>query len=218
MIRSMKKPLLLALLAFTATPRVAASQGLEFRVNLPAYRLDVYRDRERIRTYPVAIGSPRYQTPQGAYDIRYVEWNPWWNPPASEWAKDEKRTPPGPSNPMGRAKIEFLPLFYIHGSSAPVGKAVSHGCIRMRNADVLELARLIASESGAAIGASQISGLERSSKRTTRVALPNPVRLEIVYQLAEEVDGSVQVYDDVYDVGMSSAERALARGAERPGG
>jgi murein L,D-transpeptidase YcbB/YkuD len=197
---------------------VSAAQGLEIRVNLPAYRLDVYRGGERIETYPVAIGSPRYETPQGAYDIRSIEWNPWWNPPKSAWAKDEKRTPPGPSNPMGRAKLEFLPLFYIHGSSAPVGRAVSHGCIRMQNADVLELARLIAAESGADISTSEIAALEASTKRTRRVALPNPVRVEIVYRLVEEVDGSVMAYEDVYDVGMSSAELALARTTERAGG
>jgi murein L,D-transpeptidase YcbB/YkuD len=209
---------MITLLALTIAPQVGAAQGLEIRVNLPAYRLDVYREGERIRTFPVAIGSPRYATPQGAYEISYIEWNPWWNPPASDWAKDEVRTPPGPTNPMGRAKLEFLPLFYIHGSSAQVGRAVSHGCIRMRNADVLELARLIATESGAAVTSSQISALERSSKRTQRVALPAPVRVEIVYKLAEEVDGTVKVYEDVYDMGMSAAERELARTAERPGG
>ena len=197
---------------------MAAAQGLEIRVNLPAYRLDVYRGEERIRTYPVAIGMRSFETPQGAYDIRFIEWNPWWNPPASPWAKDEKRTPPGPGNPMGRAKLEFLPLFYIHGSRERVGRAASHGCIRLANDDVLELARLIAVEAGAGITASEIDGLEANPGRTRRVALQTPVRVEIVYRLTEEIDGKVQVHDDVYDIGMSTAERELARSAERPGG
>jgi murein L,D-transpeptidase YcbB/YkuD len=200
----------IALLTFML-PLGAAAQELSIQVNLPAYRLDVYRGDEHIRTYPIAIGAADYPTPMGAYEAGYIEWNPWWNPPASPWARGEKRTPPGPSNPMGRAKIEFLPAFYIHGSSAPLGRPVSHGCIRMANEDVLELARLIANEMGAPVGDEEIGGLERSSRRTRRVRLERPVTVHIVYRLAEEIDGEVVVHEDVYDMGMSATEEALLR-------
>ena len=208
--------LALASVALFALPVGGAAQELSILVNLPAYRLDVYRGEELIGSYPVAIGAPDFQTPLGGYEARFIEWNPWWNPPNSPWAKGEKRTPPGPSNPMGRAKIEFLPGFYIHGSRAKVGRAVSHGCIRMANDDVLELARLLAVEARADVTSDEIDSLEGHSRRTHRVALGQPVRVHIVYRLAEEIDGEVRVYQDVYDIGMSATEEDLAR--QRAGG
>lgn len=206
--------LALALVALLG-PAPAGGQPLSLVVNLPAYRLEVVRGDERIRTYPIGIGSPRYPSPMGEWEVGFVEWNPWWNPPPSPWARGERRTPPGPGNPMGRAKIGFLPLFYLHGSPSGVGRASSHGCIRMNNADVLDLARLIALETGA-LDEREIGALERSSRRTRRVELPEPVTVRIVYRLAEEVDGRVLVHEDVYDMGMTSRERELARRAGRP--
>jgi murein L,D-transpeptidase YcbB/YkuD len=212
MIPTSHKALKWAMVALLASPFWAGAQELSLHVNLPAYRLDVLRGEQRIRSYPIAIGARDFETPIGAFDVRYIEWNPWWNPPDSPWAKDEKRTPPGPSNPMGRAKIEFLPLFYIHGSREPLERAVSHGCIRMANDDVLELAELLAKEAGADVSAAEIAALERDPDRTHHVRLPDPVRVHVVYRLVEEIDGKVHVYDDVYEMGMSSQEQELARG------
>jgi lipoprotein-anchoring transpeptidase ErfK/SrfK len=48
----------------------------------------------------------------------------------------------GPNNPLGaRALYLGSTLYRIHGTNAPwsIGKAVSSGCIRMRNEDVMEL-------------------------------------------------------------------------------
>lgn len=199
-------------------PAALAAEPLSLHVNLPAYRLDVFRGEERVRSYTIGIGSSNFPTPMGAFELEFIEWNPWWNPPASPWARGEKRTPPGPGNPMGRAKVGFLPLFYFHGSSSGIGRPSSHGCIRMRNEDVLDLARLLALESGAAIGEADIRALERNSGRTRRVALPSKIPVRIVYRLAEEIDGKIQVHEDVYGMGMTSRERELARLADPAGG
>jgi hypothetical protein len=209
---------LLFALGILALPGALAAQQLSLHVNLPAYRLDVYRGEERVRSYTVGIDAPSFPTPMGAFELEYVEWNPWWNPPASPWARGEKRTPPGPGNPMGRAKVGFLPLFYFHGSSSGFGRASSHGCIRMRNEDVLDLARLLALESGAAIGAEDIRALERNPSRTRRIPLPSAIPVRIVYRLAEEIDGRVHVHEDVYGMGMTSREREMAGRAGREGG
>jgi murein L,D-transpeptidase YcbB/YkuD len=212
---STRKSLLLALLAMSVFDSAAAAQEFRIRVNVPAYRMDVYRGEEIVRTYTVAVGSPSFPTPLGAYKIGTVEWNPWWNPPPSRWARNEKRTPPGPSNPMGRAKLEFTPLYYLHGSREALGRAVSHGCIRMANADVLDLARLVALEVGGPITAEEISALESSSRRTRRITLPVGVPVQVVYRLAEEIDGEIKVYDDIYDMGMTHAEQALKKRADQ---
>jgi len=56
-----------------------------------------------------------------------------------------ERIPPGPSNPLGVRWIGFAHgpgwTVGIHGTPMPnlLGRAVSHGCVRMRNADVIRV-------------------------------------------------------------------------------
>lgn len=72
------------------------------------------------------------------------EW-PTWTPPASMLKRrpDLPRfMPGGPDNPMGaRALYLGNTLYRIHGSNEPetIGQAVSSGCIRMMNEDVIDL-------------------------------------------------------------------------------
>jgi murein L,D-transpeptidase YcbB/YkuD len=210
-------PLLLALLAsLTSLPARAAGQGppvpeegILLRINLPSYRLEVFRDGERVRSYPVAIGLPDYPTPQGAFPVSRVTWNPWWNPPARPWARGSERTPPGPGNPMGRAKIEFDSLYYLHGSREALERPASHGCIRLSNEDALDLARFLATEAGA-LAPEEIDLLEGSSGRTRSVGLPEGLaRIEIVYRLTDQLDRRIVTWEDVYGRGLSSRDRRL---------
>src|SRR5690606_13175019 len=124
--------------------------GLHLRINLPEHKLEVVEGGEVVRSYRATIGSPRYPTPTGSFAITRIEWNPWWVPPASKWAAGKKRTPPGPRNPMGRVKMQFDRLLYVHGTSneAQLGEPASHGCIRLANQDALELARFLAERAG----------------------------------------------------------------------
>src|SRR5262245_3053184 len=64
------------------------TEQLSLKINLPATRLDLYSNGNYIRSYPVAIGMPKYPTPIRNYNISYIIWNPWWIPPDSEWAQD----------------------------------------------------------------------------------------------------------------------------------
>jgi lipoprotein-anchoring transpeptidase ErfK/SrfK len=75
---------------------------------------------------------------------RKTEW-PTWTPPAQMLKRrpDLPRfMPGGPENPMGaRALYLGSTLYRIHGSNEPetIGQAVSSGCIRMLNDDVIDL-------------------------------------------------------------------------------
>ena len=62
-----------------------------------------------------------------------------------EWARGREYTPPGPNNPMGRVKLFFMPLYFIHGTPEreSIGTPASHGCVRMKNADIIELFDLV---------------------------------------------------------------------------
>ncbi len=96
-------------------------------------------------TYPVAIptGEARWQ---GVTSVTSKRVNPPWTP-TPDMVRANPRLPrwvPGghPMNPLGiRAMYLGTSAYRIHGTDAPwtIGQAVSHGCIRMTNEDVLDL-------------------------------------------------------------------------------
>jgi hypothetical protein len=210
-------------------------------VNIPAFRVDAYVDDSLVRTLPMAVGMRRFRTPRGHFEVTSIEWNPWWIPPDSPWAAKEKKTPPGPANPMGRVKINFQPLYFLHGTPArqSIGSASSHGCIRMLNEDAIALARLVHQFGTPALTPEDLDRLASDTTRTWLVELTSPVPIEIRYDLAEIRDGRVIVYRDVYELAMrplradvyarlaehgidttlvdSARVRALVRGVPRAG-
>ena len=202
--------------AGAALPRPAPPRpepSLRLDVNLPAGRLDLYDEEKLRKSYQVSVGYLPYRTPVGSYLVEHVVWNPSWTPPESEWAKKRKKTPPGPSNPMGRAKLFFEdPDYYIHGTAAheTLGRPASHGCIRMANQDVVELARLLATRTGAASETFLVRAEERPSE-TREAYLPRPVRITIRYDRAELRADSLVVHRDIY--GLEPDTRAAARRA-----
>jgi lipoprotein-anchoring transpeptidase ErfK/SrfK len=126
------------------TPRL---KELSLVVDLSDRMLYVRSAGEVVKRFPVSVGQEGFATPAGVYHIGHMIWNPRWVPPASAWARDHHPEAPGsPGNPMGRVKMFFRePDLYIHGTGLPssLGRARSHGCIRMRNTDAVELAKLV---------------------------------------------------------------------------
>ena len=97
-------------------------------------QLRLYQGTRLVRTFRVATGKTRYPTPLGRFQIVSKWANPWWHPPASDWAKGLKPVPPGPGNPLGTRWMGISsPGVGIHGTpdSASLGYSVSHGCVRM---------------------------------------------------------------------------------------
>ncbi|MDQ2632795.1 MAG: L,D-transpeptidase [Pseudomonadota bacterium] len=102
----------------------------------------------RARRYGVGTGKPGFEWAGTHKVTRKAEW-PDWRPPAEMIARERAkgRTLPahmagGPENPLGaRALYLGSTLYRIHGTNQPwtIGQAVSSGCIRMRNEDVVEL-------------------------------------------------------------------------------
>lgn len=96
--------------------------------------------------FPVAIGRPQYPTPVGKFRINEMVENPdfvvfdWNNP-----SKTKGRIPPGPNNPLGLRWIGFASAhgweIGFHGTQKTqlLGQAVSHGCVRMKNSDVVRV-------------------------------------------------------------------------------
>ncbi|WEX08474.1 L,D-transpeptidase [Chelativorans sp. AA-79] len=102
----------------------------------------------KARRYGVGVGKEGFGWSGTEKITSKREW-PDWRPPAEMIAREKKkgRVLPtlvrgGPQNPLGaRALYLGSTLYRIHGTNAPwtIGQAVSSGCIRMRNEDVIEL-------------------------------------------------------------------------------
>ena len=106
-----------------------------------------------VRQYNTAVGKRNHPTPAGRFVVRHIVWNPAWVPPNAGWAKGKKPAAPGdPKNPMRAVKIFFQePDYYIHGTNDEdsIGYAASHGCVRMAEADAVELAKYLMEHAGA---------------------------------------------------------------------
>jgi lipoprotein-anchoring transpeptidase ErfK/SrfK len=162
------------------SPALAADLRLE--VDLSDRQLLVMVDDEVVETFAVSVGTDKYPTPEGDFTIRKVIWNPAWNPPDSKWARGKTAKPPGhPENPMKRVKMFFKePDYYIHGTGdeESLGKAESHGCIRMHPEDVTRLAQLVMEHGGKPMPEPWYRKIFRK-KSTKVVQLEVPVELEI---------------------------------------
>ncbi|MCR9138070.1 MAG: L,D-transpeptidase [Alphaproteobacteria bacterium] len=100
------------------------------------------------RRYGVGVGKPGFEWAGTHRVSRKREW-PDWRPPAEMIAREKRKgrilpayMAGGPSNPLGaRALYLGSTLYRIHGTNQPwsIGGAVSSGCIRMRNEDVVDL-------------------------------------------------------------------------------
>ena len=101
--------------------------------------------------YPATIGSEHDPLPIGKWKILGVAKNPpfHYNPDLFWDAKQNEgkaTIAPGPNNPVGVAWIDLSKEHYgIHGTPEPsqIGKTQSHGCIRLTNWDVTELASIV---------------------------------------------------------------------------
>ncbi len=98
--------------------------------------------------YRIAVGRQGFSW-KGKAEIGRKAWWPGWTPPP-EMIERQRDLPAhvdgGPSNPLGARALYLFQdkkdtLFRIHGTNEPksIGKAVSSGCIRMLNADVIDL-------------------------------------------------------------------------------
>lgn len=122
-------------------------------INLAEYRMYYFpKGQAVVHTYPLGIGREGWESPVARTQITAKTPNPAWYPPQSirdEHAADgdplPRVVPPGPDNPLGPYKMTLgLPGYLIHGSNKKfgIGMRVSHGCFRMLNNNVLQLAAM----------------------------------------------------------------------------
>jgi lipoprotein-anchoring transpeptidase ErfK/SrfK len=157
---------------------------LRLEVNVAERELYVYRNDRRIATHPVAVGTSEWPTQTGEWTIGQVVFNPRWTPPREEeWAKDEEVKEPGdPENPLGRAQLVYDAPRSIHGTNEPesLGKAESHGSIRIANDVAVRLARMVMEAGGASRDEAFFQQVRDNRRERVEVAIPNPIPIRVV--------------------------------------
>ena len=128
-----------------------ATANVAIRVDTKTNMLEVHEGEKLIAAYPVTVGSAQTASPIGEWKVRRITKMPTFRYD-KEMLKHGQRSgnfhllPPGPRNPVG---IMWIALnkkgIGIHGTNDPgsIGHAVSHGCIRLANWDVVRLATKI---------------------------------------------------------------------------
>ena len=128
-----------------------APRNVSAKVDSKANMLGVFENEKLIAAYPVTIGSAHTASPIGDWRVRGIAKLPRFRYD-KEMLEHGQRSgnfymlPPGPRNPVGVMWIALNKKgIGIHGTNDPasIGRAVSHGCIRLANWDVVRLATKI---------------------------------------------------------------------------
>ena len=118
-------------------------------VRTPERALYLVLPEGKAMRYRVGVGREGFQWSGNSRIVNKAEW-PGWTPPAEMIKRELEQNhrviptfmPGGPNNPLGaRALYIGGTIYRIHGTNqaATIGGAVSSGCIRMMNADVIDL-------------------------------------------------------------------------------
>jgi lipoprotein-anchoring transpeptidase ErfK/SrfK len=108
------------------------------------FTLRLFKRLKFSKRYGIAVGAAGYDTPPGLYSIQNKQVNPAWTAPNRPWAGAlAGQTIPGgaPNNPLKARWLGVNGAVGIHGTGEPwsIGTRASHGCIRMRVPDVIDL-------------------------------------------------------------------------------
>lgn len=126
---------LVAAVAEALADQPGAPSARKIVVSIPDRMVALVENGRVVRTYPAAVGAPATPTPPGACEVTH-------RIPHPTWYTRAKVVPPGKANPLGTRWIGLsLKGYGIHGTNNPnsIGRRASHGCVRLRNADVEDL-------------------------------------------------------------------------------
>lgn len=108
-------------------------------VSLEDRKLALVEDGQVKKVYTVSVGKPSTPSPVGTFTIQRRVKNP-------VYQHEGKVIQPGPANPVGTRWMGLSVKGYgIHGTNEPksIGKAASHGCIRMARKDLEEMYEMV---------------------------------------------------------------------------
>ncbi len=153
--------------ANTAAQQAPAQEPIrKIVVSLADRKLALMEDGQVKKIYSVAVGKPSTPSPEGTFTIERRVANPVYH-------HNGRTVEPGRANPVGTRWMGLSTKGYgIHGTNEPnsIGKAASHGCIRMAKADLEEFYALVA------VG-DQVQIIGVRNEQTARLFEPAPANL-----------------------------------------
>lgn len=127
---------------------VVPTEALEARVDRTRHLLGLYLGGVLVKEFQVGVGKATSPTHPGVYEVKDKYLNPDWHVPPELLQPGQPRVIPygDPRNELGDAWIpisspEHPTGFGIHGTTRPdtVGTDCSNGCVRLRNAEAIEM-------------------------------------------------------------------------------
>ena len=118
--------------------------GTVITIDKAQFKLRVFKRLKFSKSYGIAYGQPAYPTPNGRFRIQNKQVNPTWSVPNSPWAGELAGTTVqggSAANPLKARWMGIANGVGIHGTGQEysIGSRASHGCIRMRVRDVIDL-------------------------------------------------------------------------------
>ena len=183
-------------------------------VNIPAFRMDVFKDGALVKSYKVGIGYPEYPLPRGLRKAETIIFNPTWTPPNEPWVRNPGVVVPAGSkaNPLGPIKVPIGSPSLIHGGKAlaKIGTFASHGCVGMTNEQVKDFAKVLADASGTELLTETMARYLKRPSRTQAVKLAQIVPVELRYETIVVEEGKLRIYRDVYGQKTNTEENLRA--------
>jgi len=135
------------LLGYYINPyKVSAAYSNFIVIDRRTYMLYYVKYGKTVRSFKCIVGQPGYPTPGGNWSIVSKQVNPTWYNPHKDWSAGMPESiPGGPGNPLGvRGMFLSADQIIIHGNNNEglfndKVRAYSHGCIRMKNAEIVWL-------------------------------------------------------------------------------
>jgi hypothetical protein len=187
---------------------LAKPKTIIIEVNIPEYAVRVFQNYQGkqllIKPYACGVGVPEYATPIGFNVIDYLVEYPWWTPPPSKWAIDEEVQAPGEGNPLGKVMITFESEYGIHGTKDRnnLNKPSSHGCVRMLNADIIEISQFLKQSIPYKELDYTYPGKPANSPKSKIIYFSHSILVKIIYEPIVFNDPVVTIYPDIYHTGL----------------
>ena len=188
---------------------------LAITINIPAFQLTLWQNGREVKTYQIGIGRRDFPLPTGEREATSIIFNPRWVPPDSDWVQQSGRVQPfeqiepdDPRNPLGKIKIPLGDAYLIHQAAKPtdIGHLVSHGCARLLEADLFDLAEKIIAARSLPLSREEIEQARTTSERkVAQLNTPLPVDLNYDTQVVE--GGVLHLYPDVYEHDTNTVEQ-----------
>ena len=183
-------------------------------VNIPAFRMDIFRDGTLLKSYKIGIGYQEFPLPTGFRKAEMIIFNPTWTQPNESWASNPGAVVPAgdKGNPLGPIKVPIGGANLIHGGKAlaKIGTFASHGCVGLTNDQVKEFAQVLAEATSTELKPERIAAFLKKKTRTQVVKLSKIVPVELRYETMVIQNGQLHVYRDVYSKNTNTEENLRA--------